>query len=71
MSHPEHPCPMPLGLAEELLSCFPRGHNIIDPYCGIGTTLQAAENLGLSATGIDFEPVGFAAERLAQPAKVA
>ncbi len=51
----KHPAPMPLELAKYLisLSC-PPGGEVVDPFCGSGTTLVAAAERGRRATGIDL-----------------
>lgn len=45
----------PIGLLERIikLSC-PEGGLILDPFCGCGTTVEAAERLGHSWIGIDI-----------------
>jgi DNA modification methylase len=50
-----HPAPMPLALAEYLvsLSCPPDGL-VLDPFCGSGTTLLAARTRGRRGVGIDM-----------------
>ena len=49
-----HPCPKPLDWATWLvLRCCEFGGLIIDPFCGSGTTLRAAKNLGRRAIGIE------------------
>ena len=34
------------------------GHHILDPFSGVSTTLLVAQELGLSATGIEVMPIG-------------
>ncbi|HYE92107.1 MAG TPA: site-specific DNA-methyltransferase [Terriglobales bacterium] len=53
---PEHPAPFPLKLATTAIETS--GQDIVlDPFCGSGTTLQAAKNLGCAeAIGIEIEP---------------
>lgn len=49
-----HPTQKPLELMLELVRDFTNeGDWIIDPFCGSGTTLVAAQRLGRSAIGID------------------
>jgi site-specific DNA-methyltransferase (adenine-specific) len=52
-----HPTVKPLALMEYLcrLVTPPEGL-VLDPFCGSGTTLLAAENEGFKAVGIDKEP---------------
>lgn len=47
-----HPCPRRLQHVQWLTAYF-AGDTILDPFCGSGTTLQAAKNLGRQAVGID------------------
>ncbi|WP_457601484.1 DNA-methyltransferase [Hydrogenivirga sp.] len=64
----EHPAPFPIELpARIILSILDdRKGIVIDPFCGIGTTLVAAKLLGHDYIGIDIseEYVKFAEERL-------
>lgn len=57
MGHPlahENEAPMPKKLAEWfILSCCPVGVTVLDPFCGSGTTLDAAESCGRNSVGID------------------
>lgn len=49
-----HPGTKPVSIMEKLLRAFvPRGGTVLDRYCGSGTTLVAAEILGMSAIGVD------------------
>ena len=62
-----HPTEKPIELMRTLLrATAPPGSTIIDPFCGSGTTLVAAAQLGLDAIGVDraAEYVRTAAERL-------
>ena len=60
-SHPDtiahdHPATFPLRLARDhILSWSDPGALILDPFCGSGTTLLAAKNLGRKAIGIEAE----------------
>jgi DNA modification methylase len=64
-----HPTQKPLGVMKWTISQAPDDvKTIIDPYCGSGTTLVAAKDLGLTATGIELEEryCEIAANRLRQ-----
>jgi DNA modification methylase len=51
-----HPNQKPLGAFSRLVSSFAiEGATILDPFCGSGTTLVAARNLGRRAVGIEIE----------------
>lgn len=64
-----HPCPRRIAHAAWLVKWWsePNGQ-VVDPFCGSGTTLEAAKRLGRTAIGIDIEEkyCEMAAERLAQ-----
>ena len=62
----DHPAPFPLTLAQRCVASVGRGP-VLDPFCGSGTTLVAAELEGLEYLGIDnsAEYVDMARERLA------
>ena len=51
------PTQKPLALLRMLIGacCPPEGH-VLDPFCGSGTTLVSAVQLGRKATGIDMNP---------------
>lgn len=64
-----HPTPKPLELMRTWVQQFTdEGETIVDPFCGSGTTLVAAKNLGRKAIGIEIEEryCEIAAKRLAQ-----
>jgi DNA modification methylase len=64
-----HPSTKPLPLMSELVSLFANsGDVIMDPFCGSGSTLRAAKDLGFNAIGIEFNEIWceVAANRLAQ-----
>lgn len=57
----------PLGLMSELIAAAPLGV-VADPFCGSGTTLRAAKDLGRSAVGVEVDEqyCEIAAKRMAQ-----
>ena len=63
-----HPTQKPVTLMSWCLSFIPKARHILDPYMGSGTTLVAAKNAGLRATGIEIEEryCEAAAKRLSQ-----
>jgi site-specific DNA-methyltransferase (adenine-specific) len=64
-----HPNQKPLGAISKLIATYARpAAQILDPFCGSGTTLVAARALGLKAIGIEIEErfCEVAALRLAQ-----
>ncbi len=63
----EHPGYTPSPILELAIELFST-QSIIDPFCGTGTTLRAAKDLGRKAIGIEIEEkyCEIAAKRLAQ-----
>lgn len=64
-----HPTPKPMVLMRQLVArCAMDAEFVLDPFCGSGTTLRAAKDLGLRAIGIEIEEqwCEAAAKRLAQ-----
>ncbi len=64
----DHPCQIPLSVMRRALKVTPITGKVIDPYMGTGTTLVAAKDLGLPATGIETSEAycEIAAKRLSQ-----
>ena len=65
-----YPTQKPLRLLERIINASSDpGDLVLDPYCGSGTTLVAAERLGRRWIGIDDSPVAIrvARERLGEP----
>ena len=63
----------PLELAELVVKRFSNpGDWVLDPFCGFGTTLVAAQHLGRQAIGFerDFQRGAFAAKRVLPPSRV-
>ena len=53
----EHPAIYPYKLASDLIKAYSNeGDLVVDPMCGSGTTLQAAQFLKRRAVGIDVNP---------------
>ncbi|WEB38575.1 site-specific DNA-methyltransferase [Streptomyces yunnanensis] len=52
-----HPAKMHPGIAAHAIATYSRpGDLVLDPMCGIGTTLVEALRLGRNALGIEYEP---------------
>lgn len=51
-----HPALFPTALVSRLLDCFirPDQHLVIDPFCGVGSTLLAARAAGKNAVGVEL-----------------
>jgi site-specific DNA-methyltransferase (adenine-specific) len=64
-----HPTQKPLGILEPLIAygCPPNGV-VYDPFCGSGSTLEAARRIGRRAIGVEVDErtIAIAAQRLAQ-----
>lgn len=56
-----HPTQKPVGLFRYLIEQTPG--RVLDPYCGSGSVLVAAQRLGLDGLGVDKEPVYVEATR--------
>lgn len=51
-----HPCPIPYELARRIvITTTSPGDTVIDPFCGSGTVIQAAADLGRHAVGFDID----------------
>jgi DNA modification methylase len=63
-----HPTQKPLPVIKWCITQAPLVLSIVDPFCGSGTTLVAAKDLGILATGIELEEryCEIAANRLRQ-----
>ena len=65
----DHPAVMPYRLAEDLILSYSNpGDLVLDPLCGSGTTLQAAQRLGRHYLGMEIAEayVAIARKRIAQ-----
>jgi DNA modification methylase len=53
-----HPTVKPVALvADAIKDCSKQGDIILDPFCGSGTTIIAAERTGRKARAIELDPV--------------
>lgn len=51
-----HPAPFPLELATRLIKMFSFvGDTVVDPFCGSGTTMVAASDIGRNSIGVETE----------------
>jgi site-specific DNA-methyltransferase (adenine-specific) len=56
-SNNNHPAPYPVELATACLTLVSDpGDVVYDPYAGSGTTLYAAQQLGLDSIGTEIDP---------------
>lgn len=62
-----HPCQIPLAVMQNIIRVTP-SPLIVDPFCGSGSTLRAAKDLGRRAVGIEIDEryCEIAAERCRQ-----
>jgi DNA modification methylase len=68
--HAEHQNQKPLAMISTLMAAYaPRKSLVVDPFCGSGTTLIAARDLGHRAIGVELEEryCEIAAKRLLEP----
>ncbi|PNG24178.1 site-specific DNA-methyltransferase, partial [Methylocella silvestris] len=53
-----HPTVKPIAMvADAILDATQRGDIILDPFCGSGTTILAAERVGRRGFGIELDPL--------------
>jgi DNA modification methylase len=53
----QHPTVKPVALAKHFIHLHSQpGEIVLDPFCGSGTTLVAAENMGRNWIGIELDP---------------
>jgi DNA modification methylase len=51
-------------LVQEFIQELPRGSIVLDPFCGAGTTLLAARELGYHSIGLDVNPISVLVSRV-------
>jgi DNA modification methylase len=61
----KHPALFPAQLVERIIECFlpPDGRIVLDPFCGLGSTVVAARNREKVGIGLDINPEYVAAAR--------
>jgi DNA modification methylase len=52
-----HPTAKPIALVSDAILDSTKRDIVLDPYCGSGTTLLAAERTGRRAYGIEIDPL--------------
>jgi DNA modification methylase len=54
----KHPALFPVELPRRVIECFlpPQGRVVLDPFCGLGSTVLAAHQLGRVGVGLDINP---------------
>ena len=64
----EHTRAFPLDFPKQMLACLKDARRVLDPFAGSGTTLVAAELMGIDAIGIEKDPTYYAIaeKRIAQ-----
>lgn len=51
---PDHPAPFPVSLPTRCIAAS-GATSVLDPFCGSGTTLRAAKDLGITGIGVELE----------------
>jgi DNA modification methylase len=66
----KHPALFPQELPRRVIECFlpPEGRIVLDPFCGLGSTVLAAHELGRTGIGLDISPdyIAMARRRLGE-----
>jgi DNA modification methylase len=53
-----HPTVKPVAMiADAILDCSARGDIVLDSFCGVGSTILAAEKVGRVCYGIEIDPL--------------
>jgi DNA modification methylase len=54
----KHPALFPAELPGRLIECYlpPEGRLVLDPFCGLGSTVLAAHDRGRTGVGLDINP---------------
>jgi len=51
----DHKRAFPVRMVKDILSCFPRGGIVLEPFAGSGTTLIACHDMGFDAVGFELD----------------